>query len=56
MPDPRSSDEVLVTFGDRPAREPDTTCEGCGTVGTVGRAARHVGGVMVEEHRYCARC
>jgi hypothetical protein len=41
----------------RPAREPDALCEGCGARGTVGRASRHNdSGVYVEEHRYCADC
>ena len=52
------SGEVILAVGGHPAREPDATCEGCGTRGTVGRATRHAGeqGVVVEQHRYCARC
>jgi hypothetical protein len=44
-------------------RQPDATCEGCGARGTVGRVSRwrapgatSEGSVVVEEHRYCARC
>ena len=44
--------------GERSPREPDVACEGCGVRGTVGRASRWRGDgqVVVEEHRYCARC
>jgi hypothetical protein len=41
----------------RPVREPDALCEGCGAQGTAGRASRQNGfGAYVEEHRYCADC
>lgn len=57
MTESRSA-EVIVAVGGHPAREPDATCEGCGTRGTVGRATRYAGeqGLVVEQHRYCARC
>ena len=42
---------------DRPAKEPDAICEGCGARGTVGRISRHNGeSRYVEEHRYCEQC
>ncbi len=52
------SGEFVIVVGDRPAREPHATCEGCGAHGTVGRTTRHSGeqGQVVEQHRYCARC
>jgi hypothetical protein len=58
MPESRSSGEIVVTVGDRPVREPDAQCEGCGARGTVGRATRHLGPAAerVEEHRFCAQC
>jgi len=53
----RSSGFVVVPVGGRPPREPDATCEGCGALGTVGRATRSdAAGKPTEEHRFCARC
>ena len=38
-------------------REPDATCEGCGTTGTIGRAVRIDGdGNATETHRFCLTC
>jgi len=38
-------------------RDPDATCEGCGTTGTVGRAVRTgADETIVESHRFCAAC
>jgi hypothetical protein len=57
MPDLGSSHVVVVPVGDRPPRDPDATCEGCGALGTVGRATRtNAAGEATEEHRFCARC
>jgi hypothetical protein len=40
-----------------PLREPEASCEGCGAVGTVGRAIRNAqDGAVLEMHRSCARC
>ncbi len=40
-----------------PPREPDATCEACGTRGTVGRAVRFgEDGEASEVHRFCAAC
>jgi hypothetical protein len=39
------------------AREPDALCEGCGTMGTVGRASRtDSSSIVVESHRFCLAC
>ena len=38
-------------------REPDAICEGCGGVGTIGRASRTDGvGNVTEVHRFCREC
>ena len=38
-------------------RDPDATCEGCGTIGTVGRAVRtDADNGVTEQHRFCATC
>lgn len=38
-------------------REPDAVCEGCGVVGTIGRATRtHESGTPSETHRFCSKC
>jgi hypothetical protein len=57
MSDSSSSSVLVTVVGDNPSRDPSATCEGCGTVGTVGRATRmDAGGAVTEEHRFCARC
>ena len=39
------------------AREPDAVCEGCGAVGTIGRAVRMAStGDVMEAHRFCIAC
>jgi hypothetical protein len=39
------------------AREPGAVCEGCGAVGTIGRAVRTTStGEPVEVHRFCIAC
>jgi hypothetical protein len=41
----------------RRGREPDAVCEGCGAVGTIGRAARtDATGRPTETHRFCRDC
>jgi hypothetical protein len=51
------SDVVVMRGSGLPPREPDATCEGCGTQGTVARALRtDAGGRPTEVHRFCAAC
>src|SRR4051812_16792693 len=56
MLDEHSIDRIAIPIGDQPARDADAICEGCGTRGTVGRAARGDATGTSEEHRYCADC
>lgn len=57
---PPADTSVSVTplFADVPdTREHDAICEGCGTIGTIGRATRtHESGSHTETHRFCANC
>lgn len=61
-PDPRSTLVVgLGPSGDSDdvsrGRDPDAACEGCGTIGTVGRAVRtDADNGVTEQHRFCATC
>jgi hypothetical protein len=39
-----------------PPKDPDARCDGCGSVGTVGRALRFQDGVEIHHFRFCASC
>ena len=39
-----------------PLKAPDARCDGCGGVGTVGRALRLQDGVEIAHFRFCAAC
>jgi hypothetical protein len=48
---------ITVIGSDRPLRDADAICEGCGARGIVGRATRQDStGTPREEHCYCADC
>ena len=47
MTDSGFSHVVLGVIGDRPPRDANATCEGCGVLGSVGRATR-IRGFLAE--------
>jgi hypothetical protein len=52
-----ASTQVQVIMPASSTREGDAVCEGCGALGTVGRASRTApSGEALEIHRFCARC